>query len=264
MEAKKSLGQHWLDDQLSLQAICEAADISPSDVVLEIGPGHGSLTKQLLAHGAKVIAIEKDEELAAKLQAQNLPKLKVIAGDVLGFDFSVLPSPYKVVANIPYYLSSHLLRILGEINNPPAMAVLLLQKEVAERVCARQGHMSLLGIAVQLRFRPKTGMVVPAHLFVPPPKVDSQILILDLLPEPRFKDLDEKLFFRIVRAGFGERRKKLRGSLSGGLHISKEQADCLLKTAGINNDLRAQSLSLKDWYKMTKTFESFLLTDPNK
>ncbi len=246
-EAKKSLGQHWLNDPISLQAICDAAQISPTDTVLEIGPGHGSLTKYLVERAGRVIAIEKDETLAPLLK---MPKLEVIAGDILKFDFGSLPHPYKIVANIPYYLTSYLLRLLGETANMPELAALLVQKEVAERVCAEPGQMSLLAVSVQLHYQPSLGQVVPARLFVPPPKVDSQVLLLHRRTEPLFRDLDKDKFFKVVKAGFSEKRKKLRSSLAGGLGLSKDAADTLLTKAGISGDLRAQNLSLADWHKL--------------
>lgn len=261
-QPKKSLGQHWLDDPTSLQAICDLADLKSGEVVLEIGPGQGSLTHYLLDKGARVIAVEKDEALAEKLQAQNLPNLLVATGDVLQFDFSQMPLGYKIAANIPYYLTSHLLRILSETDHPPLKAVLLLQKEVAQRVCGQPGKMSLLSIAVQLNYLPSLGPIVPAKLFKPPPKVDSQVLVLRAREEPLFKNLDRKLFFRVVKAGFSEKRKKLRGSLSGGLGLSKDQADKLLKEAAIDGDLRAQNLSLEQWYHLSK-FVSLPTTYPD-
>lgn len=255
IEAKKSLGQHWLNDTASLRAMCEAAGIGPSDIVLEIGPGHGSLTRLLVERAAKVVAVEKDEVLAGMLRGQNLPKLEVIEGDILKFDFTYLPMGYKIVANIPYYLTAHLLRQLSETVNPPSTAVLLVQKEVAERVCANPGQMNLLAVSAQLFYEPELDRVIPAALFEPPPKVDSQILILHSRVEPLFKDLDTKEFFRIVKAGFAGKRKKLRGSLAAGLGLSKDRADDLLAKAGINSNLRAQNLSLADWHKIYTSFQ---------
>lgn len=258
---KKSLGQHWLHDEATLNYIADAADISADDTVLEIGPGTGTLTERLLNRGAKVVAVEKDQTLASRLQGsasqqgsalqgQPLQKLEVVAGDILKFDLSQLSAGYKVVANIPYYLTSNLLRVLSESANPPAMMVLLVQKEVAERICGEPGRMSLLAISVQLYYQPELGQVVPAKLFTPPPKVDSQVVILQRRRAPLFKDLNNQKFFQLVKAGFSERRKKLRSSLAGGLGISKDQAEELLKKAGVSPDARAQELSLKDWYKI--------------
>lgn len=251
MEAKKSLGQHWLKDEATLEAICEAADLKKSDTVLEIGPGLGDLTRQLVKRAGRVIAVEYDEALARGLEGrQPAANLEIVQQDILKFDLTSLPAAYKVVANIPYYLTSNLLRTLSESSNPPLEITLLVQKEVAERVAAGPGQMSLLAVSVQLYYRPKLGPAVAAELFEPPPKVDSQLVMLKQRPKPLFPDLDNKLFFRLVKAGFAGRRKKLRGSLAAGLGISKEAADELLARAGINGDLRAQNLSLQDWHKL--------------
>ncbi len=248
MPPKKSLGQHWLKDKPSLEAICACAELKPEDTVLEIGPGQGDLTKYLLDEAGQVIAVELDEALARNLQPH--PKLRIEPADILKFDLGELPPGYKVVANIPYYLTSNLIRVLSESPNPPQKIVLLVQKEVAERIAAQPGQMSLLSVSAQFYYRAKLGIVVRAELFEPPPKVDSQVIILDRRPAPLFSDLDEKAFFQIVKAGFSGRRKKLRSSLSAGLRIEKPKADELLKSAGISDDLRAQNLSLQDWHKL--------------
>jgi 16S rRNA (adenine1518-N6/adenine1519-N6)-dimethyltransferase len=258
-KAKKSLGQHWLNDNASLNAICDAADVQEGDHILEIGPGQGSLTNKLLQRGAHVIAVELDETLAKNLphRVSATPgthlSLEVVQGNILEFNLTILPPGYKVVANIPYYLTSNLLRVLCESSNPPSAVALLVQKEVAQRIAAKPGNMSVLSVSAQLYYTPTLGQIVPAKLFTPPPKVDSQIISLTLRHKPLFKDLDGKKFFSVVKAGFSSRRKKLRSSLSGGLHINKEEADELLIKAGINGNLRAQELSLEDWYKMYKS-----------
>ena len=248
--AKKSLGQHWLTDVASLEAMCDAAEVITGDTVLEIGPGRGSLTASLLERGAKVVAVELDERLGQELTERFRDKPLILNMlSILDFDFSSLPADYKIIANIPYYLTSHLLRLLGEIPNQPSLAVLLVQKEVAQRVVAGPGAMSLLSVAVQFHYKVSLGEIVPAKLFNPPPKVDSQILILERRKKPVF-DVDMDKFFQVVKAGFSERRKKLRSSLSGGLHISKPEAEKLLQSAGIDPNSRAQELSLDDWYKL--------------
>jgi 16S rRNA (adenine1518-N6/adenine1519-N6)-dimethyltransferase len=248
---KKSLGQHWLYDLEALQAMVAAADVKPGDIVLEIGPGLGTLTKELCKVATKVIAVEFDELLASELPFRvPSENLEVRQGDILTFDFTSLPKGYKVVANIPYYLTSNLIRRMCESANPFSMAALLVQKEVAERVCAGPGQTSLLSISTQFYCKVGLGPVVPAELFTPPPKVDSQILLLEFRNRPLFKDIDSVRFFRLVKAGFSERRKKLRSSLSGGLQITKPEADVLLLKAAVNGDLRAQNLSLEQWYTL--------------
>ena len=252
--AKKSLGQHWLNDETSLRAICDAAKLTKKDVVLEIGPGTGALTRHLVNLAGQVIAVEKDKNLAAHLINNfNGRSFYLHIEDILHFNLTKLPKGYKIVANIPYYLTNHLLRLLSETNRPPSIAVLLVQKEVAERVTAKPGAMSLLSVSVQLYYEVSLGQTVPAKLFTPPPKVDSQILILGRRKDPLFP-VEPQAFFKVVKAGFSARRKKLRSSLSGGLGISKEQAENLLQSAGINPGRRAQELSLADWHKLYKIF----------
>jgi 16S rRNA (adenine1518-N6/adenine1519-N6)-dimethyltransferase len=259
IHAKKSLGQHWLNDDASLEAICDAANVQEGDHILEIGPGKGSLTNKLLHHGAHVIAVELDETLAKNLPHHISPickdgpckgELEVVQGDILKFDLTKISAGYKVVANIPYYLTSNLLRILCESSNPPTTIALLVQKEVAQRIVAKPGSMSVLSVSVQLYYIVELGQIVPAKLFIPSPKVDSQIVSLTQRKEPLFENLDGKTFFRVVKAGFSTRRKKIRSSLGGGLHVSKEEADQLLAKAGIDGDLRAQELSLQQWHEI--------------
>jgi 16S rRNA (adenine1518-N6/adenine1519-N6)-dimethyltransferase len=260
-EPRKSLGQHWLTDEKSLEAMCNAADVATEDNILEVGPGRGSLTASLLDRGASVVAVELDERLGAELTEKFKDKPFILNMlSILDFDFTSLPADYKIVANIPYYLTSHLLRQLSETPNQPSIAVLLVQKEVAERVVAGPGEMSLLSAAVQFYYQPDVGQVVPAKLFTPPPKVDSQILILKRRAQPVFTDVDTKKFFRLVKAGFSQRRKKLRSSLSGGLGISKQQAEDMLQKANIDPNLRPQELSLADWHDLYKNSPS-LSTD---
>jgi 16S rRNA (adenine1518-N6/adenine1519-N6)-dimethyltransferase len=258
---KKSLGQHWLSDVEALKAMVEAAAVSPTDTVLEVGPGLGTLTKELLTEVAHVIAVEFDAELARNL-TQNMSlevgpikdKLTVVNEDILSFDFASLPHPYKVVANIPYYLTSNLIRVLSETSNPPEAASLLVQKEVAERVCAKPGNMSILSVTAQFYWEVSLGRIVKAELFTPPPKVDSQVLIMKYRQEPLFEDVDTKQFFRLVKAGFSQKRKTLQNSLSGGLAISKDQAKELLDAADVPVSARAQTLSLDDWYALYEVF----------
>jgi 16S rRNA (adenine1518-N6/adenine1519-N6)-dimethyltransferase len=247
----KSLGQHWLNDTASLQAICETAEIKPDDTDLEIGPGMGSLTRLLTKQARQVVAVEFDGRLAAQLPSRvAADNLTTIPQDILSFDFSSLPAGYKIVANIPYYLTSHLIQTISETPNPPALATLLVQKEVARRVAAAPGAMSLLSVTAQFYWEVSLGGEVPARLFTPPPKVDSQILILQKRPEPLFPGLEPKIFFRLVKAGFGQRRKTLLNSLSAGLHKSREETQAILQKAAIDPKRRAQTLSLQEWHDL--------------
>jgi len=248
---KKSLGQHWLDDPYSLNAMLEAADVGLEDEVLEIGPGPGTLTEELVHAAKHVTAVEFDQALAEKLP-DRVPagNLTVVHGDILSFDLTSLPPNYKVVANIPYYLTSNLLRVLCESPNHFSKAAILIQKEVAERVCARPGDMSLLSVSVQFYCEASLGDVVPAVLFTPPPKVDSQILKLAYRTEPLFPAVDTRLFFRVVKAGFSQRRKTLLNSLSAGLHLDRAQTLQLLEATGIQPAQRAQALTLAQWHAL--------------
>jgi 16S rRNA (adenine1518-N6/adenine1519-N6)-dimethyltransferase len=225
------------------------------------------LTGELLTEVAHVVAVEFDPNLAKTLPKRltqpvvetttphavkdgPLRKLTMVNEDILSFDFASMPHPYKVVANIPYYLTSNLIRVLSETSNPPEAASLLVQKEVAERVCAKPGQMSILAVTAQYYWECSLGRVVEAELFTPPPKVDSQVLVMKYRQEPLFEDVDTKQFFRLVKAGFSQKRKTLHNSLSGGLAISKDQAKELLDAADVPATARAQTLSLDDWYAL--------------
>jgi len=249
--AKKSLGQHWLFDSRSLGAICDAAKLEPKDTVLEIGPGLGPLTIELTQRVHNVVAVEFDEKLAHELPARvPAANLKVINQDILKFDLKQMSPGYKVVANVPYYLTSHLIKTLLESVNPPKLAVLLVQKEVAERMAAKPGYMNLLAVMAQFYAEVNLGVVVTADKFDPPPKVDSQVVILKHRSKSLFENIDTKQFFKVVKAGFGEKRKTLRNSLSGGLAIGKDEAERLIKKAGLQPGQRAQELTLQDWYSL--------------
>ncbi len=251
--ARKSLGQHWLTDLPSLEAMAEAVAVNDQDTILEIGPGAGTLTKVLADRAQRVIAVELDPALVARLPSRVLAQnLEVVQANILAYDFDSVPQPYKVVANIPYYLTSNLIRVLSESANPPSQAALLVQKEVAVRASAQPGQMSLLSVTAQYYWEISLGEIVPALLFTPPPKVDSQILILRQRPEPLFKDVEPAKFFNIVKAGFNERRKTLVNSLSGGLRLAKTDTQALLDKAGLDGRLRAQNLSLEDWHNLYK------------
>lgn len=249
----KSLGQHWLQDEFCLDAMLEAAEITPDDTVLEIGPGPGTLTAKLVTQAKQVVAVEFDKKLAAALP-RRVPanNLTVFEQDILSFDFTSLPADYKVVANIPYYLTSNLLRVLCESPNHFSQAAILIQKEVAERVCAKPGSMSLLSVSVQLYCEARLGEVVPAYLFSPPPKVDSQILELSYRKQPLFPGVETKALFRIVKAGFSQRRKTLLNSLSSGLHLTRDEISDVLAIAGIDPSARAQTLTLQAWHELYK------------
>jgi len=254
---KKSLGQHWLKDPEILADIAEAAELMGDDVVLEIGPGLGTLTSRLLARANSVTAVEFDTDLARKLPGQFPGKrLTVVNQDILQFDLNQLPKNYKVVANVPYYITSKIVEKLMTAENKPSIAVLLVQKEVAERIAAEAGNMSILSVSVQIFAEAELDIEVPRQFFTPPPKVDSQVVVLRTRDNPLITSEDQRDFFRIVKAGFSAKRKKLRSSLSGGLGIDKSVAEELLKNAGISPDARAEDLAITDWRRLLKEWRA--------
>ncbi len=248
---KKSLGQHWLTDQISLEKVRDAADITANDIILEIGPGLGTLTELLVLTAKKVFAVEFDEKLADDLPSRvEAANLETIAADIMNFDLTVLPQGYKVVANIPYYLTSNLLRVLSESPNPPVAMALLVQKEVAQRLAAKPGQLSLLAVSVQFYYQVELGQVITADKFIPPPKVDSQIVKLIRHDSPLFPDIDTPAFFRVVKAGFANRRKTLLNSLSAGLNREKTEVAGYLQAARIDPNARPQTLSIEQWHRL--------------
>lgn len=250
---KKELGQHWLKDRSILAAIADDAELSKSDTVLEIGPGLGTLTSELLRRAGKVIAVEFDEDLARKLPGQFPGKqLEVVHEDILLFDLEKLPAGYKVVANVPYYITSKIIEKLMTAKNKPSLVVILVQKEVAVRVAAGPGDMSILAVSAQIFAETHLGVQVPREYFTPPPKVDSQVVVLRTRDAPLVAPEGEKAFFRVVKAGFSAKRKKLRSSIAAGLAISKPAAEELLRHANINPELRAEDLALEDWVRLAR------------
>lgn len=247
----KSLGQHWLTDRAILSSIADSAELSRDNTVLEIGPGLGTLTSELLRRAGHVVAVEFDEALARKLPAQ-FPgtNLDVVHEDILQYDVSQLPSGYKVVANVPYYITSKIVDKLMTADNKPSVSVLLVQKEVAERIAAEPGQMSLLALGAQLYAEAELGVEVPKHYFTPPPKVDSQVVILRSRPTPLIATDEQKAFWRVAHAGFANKRKKLRSSLSAGLAIDKSDVEAKLSRAGIDPNFRAQDLSIENWKRI--------------
>ncbi len=253
MPTNKSLGQHWLQDRLILSDIAESAEITPDDTVLEIGPGLGTLTSELLKRAKRVIAVEFDPELARKLPGQ-FPgtNLEVIHQDILGYDLASLPERYVVVANVPYYITSKIVQKLMTATNKPRIAVLLVQKEVAHRIAAKPGDMSILALSAQVYADARLDIEVSREFFTPPPKVDSQVVVLETRQAPLITPSEEKAFFRVVKAGFSAKRKKLRSSLAGGLGVSKPEAEKILVEAAISPDARAEDLSIEEWKRLVQ------------
>ncbi len=254
-QAKKEFGQHWLIDDSSVTAVIQTANLPKDSTVLEVGPGRGVLTAKLIQVSNRVIAVEMDPDLIPNLKKIFGKEVEIINGDVLSFNPDEIDGDYHVVANIPYYITSKILRHFLESKHKPRSITLLVQKEVAERICAAPGQLSLLALSVQVYGSAKLGDIVPAEHFDPPPKVDSQIVNIELFDQP-VVDEDIDKFFLLLKAGFSEKRKKLRSSLSGGLHLDKAQIDDLLQQAQIGENARAQELTLEQWqklYKLTNT-----------
>ena len=250
-----SLGQHWLKDREILSNIASEADLSKSDTVLEIGPGLGTLTSELLRRAGTVVAVEFDKDLAHKLPGQFPGKNLVVHNqDILSFDLDALPTGYKVVANVPYYITSKIVEMLMTARNKPSVVVLLVQKEVAERIAAVPGNMSILAISAQLFAEARLGIMVHRKYFTPPPKVDSQVVVLTTRAQPLVALADERALFRVVKAGFSAKRKKLRSSIAAGLGIDKPEAVMVLENAGINSELRAQDLSIDQWICLANVY----------
>jgi 16S rRNA (adenine1518-N6/adenine1519-N6)-dimethyltransferase len=257
LRADKRLGQNFLQDSFALEKIVSAAEINPTDTVLEIGPGLGSLTRYLAASAGQVVAVELDRELIPPLQAviAPYPNVRVIHGDILELSPRELidESGYLVVANIPYYITSAVIRHVLESDQKPRRIVLTVQKEVAERICAKPGDMSLLALSVQVYGKPHIAAKIPADAFFPLPKVDSAVLTIDIYPSPQIKPELLPRFFKLIKAGFSQKRKTLRNSLSAGLHIPPASAEELLTYAAIDPKRRAETLSLEEWERLCIT-----------
>lgn len=249
--ANKLLGQHFLTCPWVAETLVKSAQLKKSDIVLEIGPGTGVLTKLLAQKAGKVIAVEKDKELAKKLaqslQEEGIENVKVIEGDILKLLTSnQLPvtSGYKVAANIPYYLTSRLFRLLLEGTHKPKAIAMTIQKEVAERITAKPPRMNLLGLSMQAYGKPEVVKTVPASCFWPKPKVDSAIIRVSDISDDFFdkNGVDKNLFFALAKQGFSQKRKILANTLKK--YGGKELPFALS---------RPQELSLNDWAKITKT-----------
>ncbi len=250
--AKKSLGQNWLNSPSAINKIVVAGEIKPADTILEIGPGRGALTKALLATDAKVVAIEKDHQLISDLENTFEPELKngqlqLLEGDILK-QIPPMGGDYKVIANIPYYITGELLRLFFETTNQPSLMVLMVQKEVAERIVARDGKESILSISVKVYATPKIIATVPAGAFIPKPNVDSAILAITNINRQSFPDTQtESDFFTIVKKGFAQKRKLVKNNIN----CSEE----IMTKCNLNIKARAETLTVSDWLCLTKNLK---------
>ncbi len=259
----KKLGQNFLIDKNVLKKIIEAADLSPQDIVLEIGPGLGILTLELAKRAEKVIAIEKDKNmcgiLSEMLDVRNVRNVEIINKDILRFNpYTLYPTPYTLIANLPYYITSPVIRKFLETENPPKEMVLMVQKEVAQRICAKPPHMNMLAVSVQFYAIPKIISYVSKNSFWPQPKVDSAIIKItptSKKSEMLFLRLQGGVIFQLVKAGFSSKRKQLINSLSKGLNLNKETTKNLLNKAKINPNARAENLTIENWLKLYENYK---------
>jgi len=260
LRARKGLGQHFLIDQGVLETIISAAELSPDDIVVEVGPGLGILTQELAAKAGGVVAIELDDKLAALLKKTlaSFNNVTIVNDNVLNIEPEDLikeqGAGYKVVANLPYYITSPVLRHFLEAAAKPKTMVIMVQKEVAEAIAAKPGDMSLLSVSVQFYGKPEIISNVPAPSFYPAPEVDSAILRIVLYPKPKV-DVDEAGFFYIVRAGFAAPRKQIANSLAKGLGRDKAEVLPFLDRADIAPQRRAETLTLEEWAGLWRVFE---------
>jgi 16S rRNA (adenine1518-N6/adenine1519-N6)-dimethyltransferase len=263
LRAKKRLGQHFLIDRRVLGRIVSAAEVTAEDTVVEVGPGLGILTRELAKRARKVIAVEADSGLASAVREMlsQVANVSIIESDILQTDPALLlaaagvegTSPgYKVVANIPYYITSPILRHFLEASFKPSVMVVMLQKEVGEAIAAQPGRMSILAVSVQFYGKPAIVGRVPSRSFYPPPKVDSVILRIRLHEEPPIMVCQTDRFFTIVRAGFSAPRKQLRNSLAQGLGVSPQEAATMLGRAMIDPKRRAETLGLDEWARLSE------------
>ena len=251
---KKSLGQNFLTDESIAKKIAESASISENDNVLEIGPGEGILTKHLADSGAHILAIEIDQRLIGSLQ-KNFENIEIINDDILKIDLPRLIEEnnfqnYKVVANLPYYITSKIIRLLLETKYPPSVMTLMVQKEVGERIVALDGKESILSISVKFYAEPEILFEVPRENFEPAPKVDSAVIRIKRKKE--IPDVDTKKFFSLIRAGFSAKRKMLANNLSSNFKIPKETVLETTKKAGLDPAIRAEKLGMEDWIRIYK------------
>ena len=259
LHARKGMGQHFLVDRGILRSIAAAADLSSSDIVIEVGPGTGLLTSELCALAGRVVAVELDREMVALLGESfaDTANLSVVHGDILALPPSELlaglvppANHYKVVANLPYYITSPVLRHFLHSDTRPEVMVVMVQQEVGRAIAAQPGDMSLLSVGVQMFARPRVVRRVSARSFHPAPKVDSMVLRLDVLEAPPIATGEVPGFLDFVGAGFHSPRKQLRNSFGHGLRASREQVDELLSRSGIAPERRPETLATEEWLRL--------------
>lgn len=258
LQPRKSLGQNFLVEDTYLQRIVAAAQVSQADEVLEIGAGLGSLTRYLAEVAGRVCAVEMDSRFMAILNQvlKDFSNVTLVNADIMEMrpqEWMHVPG-YLVVANIPYYITSALIRHLLEAPLKPRRIALTIQKEVAQRVCAQPGDLSLLALSVQVFGAPRVALHIPAGAFYPSPKVDSSLLLIDLYPEPLLPDEDLRIFFALAKSAFAQKRKMLHNALAGHPGLGSEGARQLLESAGIQPERRGQTLSMEEWGRLVREY----------
>ena len=265
IKPRKILGQNFLVDKNIIKKVIKTANLKPKDIVLEVGPGFGALTEKIILSAKKIVAVEKDDKLSKILQEkfEKFENIKIINKDILKLNISDIRPPkkarlqnYKLVANLPFYAGSRIIRMFLELKNPPEEMVLIVQKEVAQRICARPPRMNLLAVSVQALSKPKIISYVPKKCFKPKPKVDGAII--KIVPRKRKKKSKKRInyndndFFKIIKAGFSHPRKKLANNLSGELKLNKQKIVLLLSEQGIGPNQRAETLDIESWINLAK------------
>lgn len=260
MRPNKAFGQNFLVDRSILLRIVEAAEIHPGDQVLELGAGTGVLTRELAKRARRVVAVELERNMLSLLggTTRNYTNVELIERNLLYVDPADIfgSEPYKLVANLPYYITAPTFRHFLESANPPRLIVVMVQYEVAQRIVAEPGDLSLLGVSIQFYGKPKIITHVPARAFYPAPKVDSAILRIDMKDEIPLTPEQRDSFFRLVQAGFSERRKQLHNSLTHGLHRKDMEVRATLQAANIDPSRRAETLSIEDWLRLWHRMET--------
>jgi 16S rRNA (adenine1518-N6/adenine1519-N6)-dimethyltransferase len=260
MRPNKGFGQNFLIDRSVLQEIVAAADIDADDEILEVGAGTGVLTRELAKKARRVVAVELERDMLALLAktTSHSPNVELIARNLLFLNPVTVfgQAPYKLVANLPYYITAPTFRHFLESANPPRVLVVMVQQEVAERIVAQPGDLSVLAISIQFYGQPRIVARVPASSFYPAPKVDSAILRVDIHTDAPLAADERESFFRLVQAGFSERRKQLHNSLTNGLHYKNERVRAWLAEAGIDASRRAETLSIAEWLHLWRVSPS--------
>ncbi|MFA5021863.1 MAG: 16S rRNA (adenine(1518)-N(6)/adenine(1519)-N(6))-dimethyltransferase RsmA [Patescibacteria group bacterium] len=261
-------GQNFLVNEKVIEQTVAASDLSNNDLVLEVGPGLGILTEALVQKAKRVVSVELDKKLFSLLKGKfaGVSNLELVEGDILKIDpltHDLKPNSYKIVANLPYNITSHFLKKFLSGSNKPLVMTLLLQKEVAQRICAQPGQMSLLAISVQLYGQPQIIGLVSNNNFWPKPKIDSAILKISKIKtldevDNYLSGVSEKIFWQIVRIGFSAKRKQLQNNLAAGLHVPSDEIKKALKQANFDPKVRAQDLAVVDWIKLAKKLDSYL------